>query len=42
MYLKDFEKDHRTIEEKMPSFGDCGLIFENISDLAKHFQKITI
>jgi hypothetical protein len=25
MYLKDFEKDHRTIEEKMPSFGDCGL-----------------
>jgi hypothetical protein len=42
MYLKDFEKDHRNIEEKMPYCGDCGLIFENISDLAKHVQKITI
>jgi uncharacterized protein YfkK (UPF0435 family) len=27
MYLKDFEKDHRNIEEKMPYCGDCGLIF---------------
>jgi hypothetical protein len=33
-YLRDFEKDHRNIEEKMPYCGDCGLIFENISDLA--------
>ena len=27
-YLRDFEKDHRNIEEKMPSCDDCGLMFE--------------
>jgi hypothetical protein len=25
-----FEKDHRNMEEKMPSCDDCGLMFENI------------
>jgi hypothetical protein len=29
-YLRDFEKDHRNVEEKMPSCDDCGLMFENI------------
>jgi hypothetical protein len=29
-YLRDFEKDHRNMEEKMPSCDDCGLMFENI------------
>ena len=38
-YLRDFEKDHRNIEEKMPSCDDCGLIFENISDLARHMNR---
>ena len=38
-YLRDFEKDHRNIEEKMPSCDECGLIFENISDLARHMNR---
>jgi uncharacterized C2H2 Zn-finger protein len=39
MYLRDFEKDHRNIEEKMSSCGDCGLMFENTSDLARHMNR---
>ena len=27
------------MKEKMPSCDDCGLIFENISDLAKHLNR---
>jgi hypothetical protein len=38
-YSRDFEKDHKNIEEKMPSCDDCGLIFENISDLARHMNR---
>jgi hypothetical protein len=38
-YFSDFEKDHRNIEEKMPSCDDCGLMFENISDLVKHMNR---
>ena len=37
--MRDFEKDHRNIEEKMPSCGDCGLMFENTSDLARHMNR---
>ena len=37
--MRDFEKDHRNIEEQMPSCDDCGLIFENISDLARHMNN---
>jgi hypothetical protein len=33
------EKDHRNIEDNMPSCDDCGLIFENISDLARHMNR---
>jgi hypothetical protein len=38
-YLRDFEKDHKNIEEKMPSCDDCGLMFENIPDLARLMNK---
>lgn len=38
-YLRDFEKDHKNIEENMLSCDDCGLMFENISDLARHMNK---
>jgi hypothetical protein len=38
--LRDFEKDHWNIEEKMPSCDDCGLMFENI--WIDDVQKITI
>lgn len=38
-YLRDFEKDHITIEEKMSFCDDCGLIFENTID---GVLKITI
>ena len=38
-YFSNFEKDHRNIEEKMPSFDDCGLMFGNISDFAKHMNR---
>jgi hypothetical protein len=38
-YLRDFEKDHRNIEEKMPSCDDCGLMFEYISDLYRHMNR---
>jgi hypothetical protein len=38
-YLRDFEKDHKNREEKMPSCDDCGLMFENISDLARHMNR---
>jgi hypothetical protein len=38
-YLRDFEKDHRNIEEKTPSCDDCGLMFESIPDLARHMNK---
>jgi hypothetical protein len=31
-YLRDLEKDHKNIEEKMPSCDDCGLMFEDIPD----------
>ena len=38
-YLRDIEKDHRNVEEKMSSCDECGLIFENISDLAGHMNR---
>ena len=38
-YLRDFEKDHRNSEEKMLSCDDCGLMFENISDLVRHMNR---
>jgi hypothetical protein len=37
--LRDFEKDHKNVEEKMPSCDDCGLMFENILDLARHMNR---
>jgi hypothetical protein len=38
-YFRDFEKDHRNIEEKMPSCDDCGMMLENISDLIRHMNR---
>ena len=38
-YLRDFEKDDRNIRKKMTSCDECGLIFENISDLARHINR---
>ena len=38
-YLRDFEKDHINIEEKMPSCDDFGLMFEYISDLVRHMNR---
>ena len=38
-YFSDFERDYKNIEEKMPSCDDCGLMFENISDLVKHMIR---
>jgi uncharacterized protein YnzC (UPF0291/DUF896 family) len=32
-------KDHKHIEEKMPSCDDSGRMFENIPDLARHMNK---
>ena len=38
-YLRDVEKDNTNTEEKMPSCDDCGLMFENIPDLARHMNR---
>ena len=38
-YLRDSQKDHKNSEEKMPSCDDCGLMFENIPDLARHMNR---
>jgi len=38
-YLRDVEKDNTNTEEKMPSCDDCGLLFENIPDLARHMHR---
>ena len=37
--IRETEKDHRNIEEKMPSCDEYGLIFESISDLARHINR---
>ena len=38
-YLRDVEKHNTNIEEKIPSCDDCGQMFENIPDLARHMNK---
>ena len=38
-YLRDVEKYNTNIGEKMPSCDDCGLMFENIPDLARHMNR---
>ncbi len=38
-YLRNFEKDHTNIEEKMPSCDGCGLMLKNIPDLARHMNR---
>jgi uncharacterized C2H2 Zn-finger protein len=38
-YLRDVEKYNTNIGEKMSSCDDCGLMFENIPDLARHMNR---
>ena len=39
VYFRDVGKHNTNIEETMPSCDDCELIFENISDLARHMKR---
>ena len=40
-YLREVEKYNTNTEENMPSCDDCGLMFENIPDLARHEQMVS-